>query len=315
MLNDTAMPDATATSNAPPDVSVLTIVRGRERHLQRQAIGLARSRHADAGLTAEWIIVSMGEAPPEWAGDMAPNLPLRTTRVEGARDLPLAEARAKAGEMATGRVLVFLDVDCIPTAECLRHLVAAAEDGGLWMGDVRYLPAGEPQGEDWTEADLERVAVAHPLLPQLAAGERVDRPHEMFWSLCFAARADQWETIGGFDAGYEGYGAEDTDVAFAARAAGVDFGNVGARAYHQHHAVCQPPLNHTADLVANARRFHGKWGVWPMDKWLRQLDEAGYVRFDEDADVCEVVRLPTADEIAAATVDTPAGFSTNDATR
>ena len=288
-----------------PTISVLTIVRGRRTHLQRQARGLVRS----ARQPSEWIVVAMGEQPPAASEiDLPDGFPLRTDRVDGERSLPLALARRRAAEIATGDVLVFLDVDCVPSADCLTHLAAAAADGGLWMGDVQYLPKGEPSADDWTEADLERVAVSHPLLPNLAAGERVDSPHEMFWSLCFAARREVWDTIGGFDDGYTGYGAEDTDVGFAARDRGIPFGHVGARAYHQHHAVCKPPLNHVEDLVLNATRFHGKWGIWPMDKWLHALDDAGYVRFDPDADVCEVIRLPSEAEIAAATVDSPAGF-------
>ena len=286
-------------------LSVLTIVRGRRRHLERQARGLAQSERTPE----EWVIVSMGEPPPT-ADELpiAANVPLRTDRVDGDRDLPLAAARTRAAEIAAGDTLVFLDVDCIPGRHCLGELEAAASGGGLWMGDVRYLPKGEPTADDWTEADLETAAVRHPLLPDLARGERQGERHEMFWSLCFAARADEWSRIGGFDPDYGGYGAEDTDVGFAARAAGIPFARVGARAYHQHHSVCKPPLNHVADLVANATRFHGKWGVWPMDKWLGQLAEAGYVRFNADADVCEVIRLPTDEEVQAAIVDSPAGF-------
>ena len=286
-------------------LSVLTIVRGRRTHLQRQARGLSLAVEKPY----EWVIVSMGEPPPERASLSLPAAAkLRTDRVDGERDLPLAAARKRAAELATGDVLVFLDVDCIPGRNCLPELNNAASEGGLWMGDVRYLPQGQPSEEEWTEADLERVAVQHPLLPDLAAGERRDERHEMFWSLCFAARADVWDRIGGFDPDYLGYGAEDTDVGFAARAAGIPFGRVGARAYHQHHPVCQPPLNHVVDIVENARRFHSKWNVWPMDKWLNQFAEAGYVRFDPETNVCEVVTEPSEDEITAATTDSPAGF-------
>ena len=286
-------------------LSVLTIVRGRREHLLRQARGLlASSRRPD-----EWVIVAMGEDPPA-ASDLGlpGGYPLRTDRVDGERALPLALARKRAAELATGRVLAFLDVDCIPAPDCLTHLAAATSDGGLWMGDVKYLPKGQPSADDWTAATLAEVAVSHPLLPVLDPGERIASPHEMFWSLCFAVGRDEWDRIGGFDAGYTGYGAEDTDVSFTARSLGIPFGHVGARAYHQHHPVCQPPLNHVEDLVLNATRFYDKWDLWPMDKWLHALDDAGYVRFDPERDICEVVRLPSDEEIAAATKDTPAGF-------
>ena len=289
-----------STGRTLPRISVLTIVRGRRKHLQRQPRALDQS----SVKPGEWIIVSMGEDPPQ----LNVGIETITNRVDGERELPLAKARRRAAELATGDVLVYLDVDCIPHPDCLGYLAEAAADGGLWMGDVRYLPKGVPASDDWTSVDLNKAAVPHPLLPELRPGEKLEAKHEMFWSLCFAVRSDVWETIGGFDPGYTGYGAEDTDVGFAARKAGVPFGYVGARVWHQHHSVCVPPLNHVEDLVANARRFHDRWNVWPMDKWLAALDDAGFVRFDPDANVCEVVRVPTEDEIAAATVDTPAGF-------
>ena len=64
-----------------------------------------------------------------------------------------------------------------------------------------------------------------------------------------------YDTIGGFDASYTGYGAEDTDFAFTAKEQGIDFYLSQARAYHQQHTVYRPPLNHLSSIVANANRF------------------------------------------------------------
>ena len=280
--------------------SVLTIVAGREAHLANQAKGLAACEPPPA----EWVVVGMNEdaAPPECG------VPVVRGRVDAEGRMPLAEARSEAARIASHDTLVFLDVDCIPAPDMLSAFEEAlAETDGLWMGDVRYLPKGAAAG-DWTFETLRRDAVAHPLLPDLG-GERLpsDR-YELFWSLCFACTRATWGRVGGFDAGYPGYGAEDTDFAFAARAAGVPFGHCPARAFHQHHPVCKPPLNHFASIIENARRFRGKWGVWPMDKWLGQFAERGLLRFDMGADVLEVVREPTAEEVDACRSDSPAGF-------
>ena len=286
-------------------ISVCTIVAGRQTHLANQARGLAASRR----LPEEWVIVGMNEdaAGPAFVRSGC-EVPVVTGRVDGRGRMPLAEARSRAAELASGSRLVFLDVDCIPHPDMIDAFARALDDEDrLWMGDVRYLPQGAA-ADDWTAASLDAAAVPHPLLPDLGGRPLRSDRYELFWSLCFACTADTWRRIGGFDTGYRGYGGEDTDFAFSARAAGVGFGHWPARAYHQHHAVCRPPLNHLASIVENARRFRGKWGVWPMEAWLRQFAEAGFVEFDGPADVLSVRRLPSRAEVAACRVRTPAGF-------
>ena len=302
------------SNTEPVDLSVLAIVAGRRTHLENVAAALSQSVRPPR----EWVVVGMGEDVPTLAAE--PEL-ARTAivrgRVEAPDRLPLAEARAEAARLASSENLLFLDVDCLPTpAACgsWADLLSGDEHGdGLWMGDVRYLPEGAARRDGdapaWTFATLADAAVRHPLLPVLE--EREARPtdrYEMFWSLCFGLRKPTYDRIGGFDAGYPGYGAEDTDFAFAARAAGVPFGHFGAVAYHQYHPSYSPPLNHLESIVANARRFREKWGLWPMDKWLAAFAERGYVDFRPGDDTLEILALPDEPAIAAAKTNSPAGF-------
>ena len=106
--------------------------------------------------------------------------------------------------------------------------------------------------------------------------------YELFWSLNFAVTRQTWEEVGGFDESYVGYGAEDTDLGFRARALGVPAWMVcGAEAYHQHHGSAGPPREHLHSIVANARRFHDRWGQWPMEGWLQAFAEQGLVRWTD----------------------------------
>lgn len=41
-------------------------------------------------------------------------------------------------------------------------------------------------------------------------------------------------------------------------------------------------MQHLADIVANARCFRSKWGVWPMRGWLRAFADAGLIRWGSD---------------------------------
>lgn len=287
----------------PLPISVLTIVRGRQQHLLNQRRGWLESAHRPA----EWIIVGMDQDVDLPAVD---GLPIRTSRIDGdGRHLPLARARNHAAELCQNEHLIFLDVDCIADADMLvRFNRVLEEDPRLWMGSPRYLPAGASDG-DWQLDQLAGRAVRHPLQPVLPAGEcEASDRYELFWSLCFATTATDFARSGGFDEAFDGYGGEDTDFAFTAKQCGIPFGFVDAVAYHQHHAVCKPPLNHFEAIVRNARRFRQKWDEWPMRSWLDAFAELGLIAFDAERDHLDVLAHPTPDQVEQAKTLTPAGF-------
>ena len=57
-------------------------------------------------------------------------------------------------------------------------------------------------------------------------------------------------------------------------------GTAAARAYHQHHPVSSPPVEHLHDVLRNGRLFCDRWGEWPMRGWLEQFERRGLVRRD-----------------------------------
>ena len=237
---------------------MITIAAGRDEHLERQRAGLR------AGPPHDHVVVAMETGGP---------LPLARARNEGA-------ARAEEAEL-----LVFLDVDCIPGPALLDRYAAAARalPDALLCGPVAYLPPGEYGFA---------AGVPHPARPAPAGDERLrDGDHRLFWSLSFALTRATRARIGGFDAGYVGYGAEDTDFGQRARAAGVELVWVGgATAYHQHHGSQVPPVDHLEDIVRNGARFRERWGWWPMEGWLRRFAELGLVRHERQGDRWVVIR-------------------------
>lgn len=87
---------------------------------------------------------------------------------------------------------------------------------------------------------------------------------------------------GGFHEAYVGYGGEDTDFGQCAKTAGLDMHWVGgATAYHQHHPVSDPPVEHLADILRNGQIFADRWGRWPMRGWLEAFELEGLVTFDD----------------------------------
>ena len=273
-------------------ISVCTIYAKRQLHLQNLVKGLTRSYlHPD-----ELIIVCMD--------DGLPNLPVTPFKIIARaiatenNCLPLAKARTKAAEIASGDRLIFLDVDCI----CHRDLVSIFNyhldrEDALYQGSVRYLRSGW-QKYSWSIETLEKQSSFHQLQETEVTGKtKVLHPYELFWSLCFGIRKNTFMTLGGFDSRFIGYGGEDTDFAFTARHNNIPFYKISALAYHQYHPSYDPPLNHLAEIANNARVFYRKWDILPMKKWLDRFVELGYLRILNNQ--IEIIRYPTDTEIKA----------------
>ena len=272
--------------------SVLTLVRGRREHLARLMEGLARQTVRPAELVVAW----MQDAPFDDLPD--PGCPVRHVLVPGD-PMPLATARNRAAEAAGSELLVFLDVDCIPSPTVVEsYLAAAGGRDGLFLGEVLYLPAGATAGGlDFARLDaLGQVHPSKPAVPREGVREEPDAGE--LWGLSFALPRERYLAIGGMDESFAGYGGEETDFAVRLSASGLPFfWTAGARCYHQHHAVRVPPLHHFDHILRNAALFRARHGRWCMDYWLGQFRDAGLI--DWGRDDIRLLRRPTPAEVAA----------------
>ena len=273
-------------------------------------LGLAQSRV----LPQELVIAAMDALTPDELP--AVPFPVRIVPVSPGTEhggqthtLPLARARNTAARAATSDLLVFLDVDCIPAADLLPVLAkAATETKGVVMGEVRYLPEGEPK-EGFGVEELRALSVEHPDRPRVPHGEIIESPaYHLLWTLCIAMEKRVFTKVGGLDEGYTGYGGEDTDFAFELERRGIPFHLVGATAFHQYHAVYRPPVTLARDIARNSQRFYDKWGGWPMDGWLAQLNDLGIIDWRSGSSRLTFLREPTDAEIAAAYKNDGTGF-------
>jgi GT2 family glycosyltransferase len=266
--------------------AVITIGHGRVEHLRLQQQGL----HASAVPAEHYVLVAMQDS--RLATAMAHGSPAAET-IEVACDpgrLALAQARNRGAQHAIAagaQLLVFLDADCVPGVHLVDRYQRAAtlvDDDALLMGPVGYLPPPPPTGYELSE--LARLARAHPARPVPGTDQIVDGADpRLFWSLSFAVTADCWTRLGGFDEGYRGYGAEDTDLAQQAHA--LNIGAVwvgGAWAYHQHHRSSGPAVEHLDEILENAAHFHSRWRWWPMSGWLTEFRDRGLIRYDAGAE-------------------------------
>ncbi|MGF7154389.1 glycosyltransferase family 2 protein [Novosphingobium gossypii] len=252
-------------------VSVVTLAKGRADHLVNVVRGLMRQTQ----LPDELIVASMQDEPY-----VLPDAPFPIRQMNVASDmLPLAAARNAAAQASIGDVIVFLDIDCIPTPTLIADYAGfSSEVDALLMGEVMYLPGGATCG-DWTYDSFAKVAEKHSdRRGPPPEGWEICSDYRCFWSLNFAMRRSTFLTVGGFDERYFGYGGEDTDFGKTVSAAGVSIAWIkGGLAYHQYHPHHMPPVHHVHSVVRNAQLFEEKWGYRTMGHWLHAFRLMGII--------------------------------------
>jgi GT2 family glycosyltransferase len=280
-------------------VGVIIVVAGRHDHLARTLASLGhQSRPPD-----DVVVVDMaGDASTARLVDADARARRVTMDAPSTGSWPLAAARNAGARAVTDEHLVFLDVDCIAAPDLVATYDAAVarHPRSLICGPVRYLRpewqhafAWSVEGAPPTESATDSLIAASDApaarpVPDDALVARWD--HELFWSLAFATSRHVWSELGGFDEGYVGYGAEDTDFAQRARRAGIPMRwSRDGTAFHQWHPPSRDdPGNHGA-MVANARRYRQRWGAWPMIGWLRELEQRGVIAIDDEAATIDLI--------------------------
>ena len=274
-------------------LSVLTLTRDRTNHLEHLLEGLARSSR----LPDECVVVHMNE-PAESLG----NWPFACHHHRfdsGDVALPLALARNFAAQMATGDLLLFLDVDCIPGATLVEPYAQACTQvpEAIAMGAVQYLQ--KSMDIDWqdpaTESFLHSQSKPNPKRDISSLSKlSLETNYGLFWSLSFALSRPVFDHLGGFSDCYPGYGAEDTDFAWKAREQNVPLVWVPqAMTYHQYHHSTVPPWHNFDSIVHNAQVFYRRWHEWPMSGWLKVFADEGYIRWSLAGDELEVLQSPS----------------------
>lgn len=280
--------------------SALTLAAGRDAHLRNVILGLCEQTTPPI----ELIIGVMQDALFEDLPD-AP-FPIRQIRIV-SDELPLAWARNTVAAAASGELLVFLDVDCIPHTSLISdYTMASYICPGLLMGEVMYLPGGAA-ASGWTYPEFDAVAVRHcDRHGRPADGFRRCEDYRCFWSLNFAMRRQDWDASGGFDPRFQGYGGEDTDFGRALDEKNIPIWWIaGAKVYHQYHPHCMPPIHHVPSIIRNAEIFASKWGHRTMEHWLNAFRIMGLIEPHDGT--FRQIRMPDADDFAlcAQSADTP----------
>jgi len=299
-------------------VSVITTCFGRNSHLYNLLSSLATA----SAIPSEVIIVNDdAEAEVLASYDLTiKQIPTQVAKANAKFDIGCNRNLGAAA--ATNSALIFLDVDCLVADDFIESLFNRLRHhpDALLMGQPRYLtrPLSENEAKQLNQGKLamttlNRLSILNPYrfnfnknkdaenLAESNHGILLTEDYGAFWSLCFAISRDQFERIGGFDTDYIGYGAEDTDFAFTAKALGIDFYLTDDVVYHQQHSVYRPPLNHLDSIVVNANRFYDKWQHWAMSGWLSEFAQLQLIDWSAAKSTPIVIqKLPTKSEIQAA---------------
>jgi N-acetylglucosaminyl-diphospho-decaprenol L-rhamnosyltransferase len=180
--------------------AVVTVVAGRHEHLRRQQTMLGRC-HRRPDLV---VVVAMGDPGVERIvaeGPFGDTAVMAHVESESA-GLPLARARNVGAQAALARgskLVVFLDVDCLPSPLLLdRYHDAATLHHGrdLLCGPVAYLPPLAP-GQNTYGPSVLADARPHPARPVPPPGVlQAADDLRLFWSLSFAVDRATWHHIG-----------------------------------------------------------------------------------------------------------------------
>jgi glycosyltransferase involved in cell wall biosynthesis len=275
-------------------ISVVTITRNRQNHL----FNLMRGLHYSTTAISELIVVVMGgEDPAQYAAIQQATFSFQIKYYYlNQEGLPLARARNCGLEQASSDFIIFLDVDCIPSSHMVHGYLHTYDlfPNAILMGQVNYLPEGyvvhnfrdldQSQGLPHPGRNYREIAVIED--------------YNLFWSLAFAGKKKLFQTIGGFDEAFHGYGAEDTDFSYMAHLNNIPLiACPEALCFHQYHDSFSPPLNHFRDIVKNAEVFYKKWQKWPMQAWLDEFLKLKLISPYHSQDRIEILKDPTPEEI------------------
>jgi GT2 family glycosyltransferase len=255
------VPLAVATSQTPA-VSIVIPAYGQPLLTFTCLAGIARET------TGSFEVIVVDDASPQPLAAALPDVSgVRFER--NAENLGFIGTCNRGAALAHGRTLVFLNNDTIVTAgwlDALLSVFVAHPDAGL-VGARLVYPDGRLQeagGIVWRDGSAWNVG----------RGDDPDRPEfdylrevDYCSGACLAVARTVWEALGGFDQRYAPAYYEDTDFAFAVRAA-------GRKVFYQPRATVVHFEGQTSgvDIAQGVKRHQAINQATFAEKWRRVLD-------------------------------------------
>lgn len=271
-----------------PEVSVVVPYYEAQRQLDRLLAALdVQELPADR---FEVVVADDGSAVPPAVGRHAYRARVVRQEDDGFR---AAAARNLGASVATGRVLCFLDQDCVPEPGYLRRVLEAAAPWSLVVGHRRHARLegwDGPRVRDWLLGGCAPDRLPEPgwLAEGYARTHDLREPDERAYQLVIGAvvslTRDLFVALGGFDGEIREYGGEDWDLGHRAWVAGAELRFLeDAVAWHDGPDFAGREVDHATtknrETLALARRIpdpdvRGTGLVWAVPEVVVVLDPA-----------------------------------------
>lgn len=183
----------------------------------------------------------------------------RVRFLESERDLNPAEARNRGVQAAKGRLIFFIDADCIAESQWMAILLRAYAEGNPVVGGPLWF---ERDGY-WVSCD--NIAHFHDLLPDIGRGSN---RHFMLASANLLVEKAILEKVGMFDEDFPT--GEDFKLSLKLRKAGYDlFFEPDARVIHRPERDSLPAvLRHSTSWARNSVRIRRLYQEDLMSPWF-----------------------------------------------
>lgn len=255
-------------------LSAVTIVKSRLEQLQRLINQLEACNPAPRELILVWMT-----RPSDYSLLKSDKFPIVHKFVTG-ETLPIAKARNKGIAAVSADRFVYMNVDAVVPPDIFAQLDKHNAPDTIFSTRIQYVSkaALQQHHQDLLTDTRHRVNCSIK---------------ESDHSALFCMRKQDFETMGGFDERFDGFGINDEDFFTAARHHGLSVTPLDAVTFVQYRPHYRCPLNHFLDFSRNAEIYRSKWQEYPCKDVLMRYAEQGYINKDFQQAGIKIDHLPT----------------------
>jgi GT2 family glycosyltransferase len=257
---------APASRHARPEVSVLIPVRNGMPHLSTQLAALARQTYRGPW---EAVVSDNGSTDGSLRVIEAARAQLPLRLVDSRQATGRSGALAVAAGAARGRLLLFCDADDVVADDWVERMVAALERHPAVGGYLDEDALNPPSVRAWRPpATPGELPAPFGLLPAPIGAN------------CGVWR-EAYEKVGGFDQGFRGAAAEETDLFWRLQLAGYRLGYAPAAVVAYRHRATLPSMlrqwrGYGRGRAHLAARYQAL-GLLPAESWRDAADTSGWL--------------------------------------
>lgn len=262
-------------------VSVVTIVKNRTPQLEKLIEQLENST-----LTPDELVVVWMASPSDYSLLTSDKFNIVHKFVAGD-DLPIAQARNRGMAAVNSELIAYVAVDALISHDALMQ--------GVRKWQPRTVVTSQPRqvsDEDFRKGYVHIMSQTRLHHINSKETHHGMLSHDSGCATLFFIHKEDFETTGGFDERYTGFGLNDEDFFSQCRELGFAITRLPSDTFVRANPNARCPLHHLLDFCCNAQQFRQKWGRYPRHQTLREYAMAGYINDDFETAGLHIQRLP-----------------------